>query len=85
MHIRYNHLTNHIVNSFVVLFVFSLSIFIFYSYESGVLEDPGHEGPEDLYQMTKDPRKSPDEPDKLEITFRKGIVAVFLLANNLIQ
>ena len=43
------------------------------SYESGVLEDPAHEGPEDLYQMTKDPKTSPEQPDKLEITFKNGI------------
>lgn len=36
-------------------------------------EDPAHEGPEDLYQMTKDPKTSPEQPDKLEITFKNGI------------
>ena len=43
------------------------------SYESGILEDPAHEGPDDLYQMTKDPKTSPDQPDKLEIHFKNGI------------
>ena len=48
------------------------------SYESGVLEDPAHEGPEDLYQMTKDPKTAPEQPDKLEITFKNGIWIVCL-------
>ena len=52
----------------VLIVILSLS-----SYESGVLEDPAHEGPEDLYQMTKDPKTSPEQPDKLEITFKNGI------------
>eukprot|EP00057_Strongylocentrotus_purpuratus_P025310 XP_011679784.1 PREDICTED: uncharacterized protein LOC584034 [Strongylocentrotus purpuratus] len=43
------------------------------SYEAGVLEDPKHEAPVDIYQMTTDPDKSPSKPDKLEIEFKKGI------------
>ncbi len=29
-----------------------------FSYESGILEDPANPGPDDLYQMTKDPKTS---------------------------
>ncbi|XP_002740001.1 argininosuccinate synthase-like [Saccoglossus kowalevskii] len=43
------------------------------SFEGGVLENPKHEGPDDLYQMTTDPRKSPNEPDVLEIEFKNGV------------
>ena len=31
-----------------------------------------HEAPVDIYQMTTDPDKSPNKPDKLEIEFKKG-------------
>lgn len=42
------------------------------SYESGVLEDPNAEAPEDLYQMTKNPKEWPDKAEKLEIHFNAG-------------
>ncbi|ROL53854.1 Argininosuccinate synthase [Anabarilius grahami] len=43
------------------------------SYESGVLENPKNHAPSDLYQMTKNPEDSPNEPDVLEIDFIKGV------------
>ncbi|KAI0213355.1 Argininosuccinate synthase [Lamellibrachia satsuma] len=43
------------------------------SYESGILEDPNIEGPADLYQMTTDPSKAPNQPEKLEIEFKNGL------------
>ncbi|GFT44787.1 argininosuccinate synthase [Nephila pilipes] len=43
------------------------------SYESGILEDPWNEPPEDLYRMTKDPIKSPEEPSVLDIEFKEGV------------
>lgn len=43
------------------------------SYESGILEDPNQEPPEDLYQMTISPKRAPDEPYRLEIEFHKGL------------
>ncbi|XP_063699456.1 argininosuccinate synthase [Culicoides brevitarsis] len=42
------------------------------SYESGILEDPGHIAPENLYLMTKDPVKGPNIPSRVEITFSNG-------------
>ncbi len=42
------------------------------SYEGGVLEDPWNEAPEDMYKLTVDPRRAPDEPESVEITFDKG-------------
>uniref|UniRef100_A0A8C1SJW0 Argininosuccinate synthase n=1 Tax=Cyprinus carpio TaxID=7962 RepID=A0A8C1SJW0_CYPCA len=43
------------------------------SYESGVLENPKNHAPPDLYQMTKNPEDSPNEPDLLEIHFTRGV------------
>lgn len=43
------------------------------SYESGILEDPITQAPDDLYQMTVDPQKAPDVPTVLVITFQKGL------------
>uniref|UniRef100_A0A671NQK4 Argininosuccinate synthase n=1 Tax=Sinocyclocheilus anshuiensis TaxID=1608454 RepID=A0A671NQK4_9TELE len=43
------------------------------SYESGILENPKNHAPSDLYQMTKNPEDSPNEPDVLEIDFAKGV------------
>ncbi|XP_016113451.1 argininosuccinate synthase-like [Sinocyclocheilus grahami] len=45
----------------------------FNSYESGILENPKNHAPPDLYQMTKNPEDSPNEPDVLEIHFAKGV------------
>lgn len=47
--------------------------FFFFSYESGVLEDPNNVAPEELYQMTSNPFKAPDVPDVVEITFVNGL------------
>ena len=43
------------------------------SYESGILENPATAAPEDLYQMTTDPQKSPSEPDKIVVSFKDGV------------
>jgi argininosuccinate synthase len=43
------------------------------SYEGGVLEDPWNEPSEDMFQLTVDPRKAPDEPTHVEVTFEQGI------------
>ncbi len=42
------------------------------SFEGGVLEDPWTEAPEDMFVLTTDPRKAPDEPRYLEIDFEQG-------------
>ena len=42
------------------------------SYEAGILEDPKSEAPDDLYQMTTDPRKAPEAPERLQIRFKEG-------------
>ncbi|MEK7868098.1 MAG: argininosuccinate synthase, partial [Candidatus Omnitrophota bacterium] len=43
------------------------------SIECGILEDPWNEPPEDAYQMTIDPNKSPSKPTYVEIEFEKGV------------
>jgi argininosuccinate synthase len=42
------------------------------SFEGGVLEDPWNEAPEDMFQLSVDPRKAPDEPTYLEVDFEEG-------------
>lgn len=43
------------------------------SYEAGILEDANHTPPDDMWKMTDDPRKAPNEPEDFEISFTKGI------------
>jgi argininosuccinate synthase len=43
------------------------------SYESGVLEDPGAEPPEDMCTWTKSPAEAPDRETLLDIHFKDGI------------
>ncbi len=42
------------------------------SSEGKVLEDPGQDAPEYVYQRTDDPMSAPDEPEYIEIGFEKG-------------
>ena len=43
------------------------------SIESGPLEDPWKEPPEEVYLETTDPKKAPNRPETIEISFEKGI------------
>ena len=43
------------------------------SIEAGVLEDPWHEPPEEVYVMTKAIADTPDTPDYVEIRFEQGV------------
>lgn len=43
------------------------------SIEAGVLEDPWKEPPEDCYQITQPPEKSPNKPLYLQLAFEKGV------------
>jgi argininosuccinate synthase len=42
------------------------------SYEGGVLEDPWREPDAAMFQRTRDPRRAPDEPRRLEVDFQEG-------------
>ncbi|KAL1960168.1 hypothetical protein VTO42DRAFT_8711 [Malbranchea cinnamomea] len=43
------------------------------SYEAGILEDPDHSPPDDMWKLTDDPRNAPDTPEDFTIFFEKGI------------
>ena len=43
------------------------------SYESGVLEDPLAAPPDDLFKLTRAPRRGPAEPARLEIHFKNAL------------
>lgn len=43
------------------------------SHEGGVLEDPGQAQPEDLLLMTKTLEQTPDEPELINLEFKKGL------------
>src|SRR5215475_9212454 len=43
------------------------------SYEGGILEDPDAEPPPEMFQLTRDPRRAPDEPRYVEIDFERGV------------
>jgi argininosuccinate synthase len=42
------------------------------SYEGGILEDPDVEPPAEMFQRTADPRRAPDQPREVAISFEKG-------------
>ncbi|HXU01826.1 MAG TPA: argininosuccinate synthase [Polyangia bacterium] len=42
------------------------------SYEGGILEDPDAEPPAEMFQRTVDPRRAPDDPREVSISFEKG-------------
>ena len=42
------------------------------SFEGGILEDPWVEPPADMFVLTQDPRKAPDEPEYVEVAFEQG-------------
>jgi argininosuccinate synthase len=43
------------------------------SFEGGILEDPAATAPDELRDLTTSPRKAPDEPQDVVITFEKGV------------
>ena len=42
------------------------------SFEGGILEDPWAEPPADMFILTRDPRRAPDEPQEMTLTFEQG-------------
>ncbi len=45
------------------------------SIECGVLEDPWHEAPDDIYSLTRSPAECPDDPAYVELAFERGVPA----------
>ncbi|XEV06371.1 hypothetical protein FSHL1_011658 [Fusarium sambucinum] len=43
------------------------------SYEAGILEDPDHTPPKDLWTQTVDPLEAPDKPFDFTVHFEKGL------------
>ncbi|KAI4220958.1 MAG: hypothetical protein LQ349_007965 [Xanthoria aureola] len=43
------------------------------SYEAGILEDPNTTPPADMWKLTVDPKKAPDEEELFTVEFTKGI------------
>ncbi|KAG5891758.1 hypothetical protein JTB14_012492 [Gonioctena quinquepunctata] len=43
------------------------------SYESGILENPNNEPPQNLFSMTKDPKLAPEKSVRIQVHFKKGI------------
>ena len=42
------------------------------SYEGGVLEDPWEAPPEDMFRLTVDPEKAPDQPEEVVVSLEAG-------------
>jgi len=42
------------------------------SYEAGVLEDPGYQPDEEMYELTASPEDAPDKPTYIEVEFENG-------------
>lgn len=43
------------------------------SFEAGVLEDPGYEPDEEMFELSVSPEQAPDKPVYIEIEFEKGV------------
>lgn len=43
------------------------------SYEAGILEDPNITPPEDMWKLTVDPAKAPEQPEDFTLTFKEGL------------
>jgi argininosuccinate synthase len=47
------------------------------SHEGGPLEDPWNEPEEDMFVLTTNPQKAPEEPEYIEISFKQGVPVAF--------
>src|SRR6185295_19176253 len=43
------------------------------SHEGGPLEDPAFEPEESMFRLSVDPRRAPDEPERVTISFEAGV------------
>ena len=43
------------------------------SFEAGILEDPNVTPPVEMWKLTQDPSKAPDEPEDFTLHFKKGL------------
>ncbi|KAM0786606.1 argininosuccinate synthetase [Microbotryomycetes sp. NB124-2] len=49
------------------------------SYEAGILEDPDTTPPSDMWKLTNNLDKTPAQPERISITFKKGIPVELLI------
>lgn len=52
------------------------------SYEAGILEDPDTTPPADMWKLTTDPLKAPEQPEDFIVHFEKGIPVKLDLTEN---
>jgi len=52
------------------------------SYEAGILEDPDHSPPDDMWRMTDDPLKAPNTPEDITLEFEKGLPVALTSPSN---
>lgn len=50
------------------------------SYEAGILEDPDHTPPKELWTRTVDPLNAPDKPTDFAIQFEQGLPVKVILS-----
>ncbi|KAI5458324.1 argininosuccinate synthase [Mariannaea sp. PMI_226] len=51
------------------------------SYEAGILEDPDHTPPAELWTRTKDPKDAPDQSTEFSVHFEKGVISKVVLGD----
>ncbi|RKF55138.1 Argininosuccinate synthase [Erysiphe neolycopersici] len=54
------------------------------SFEAGILEDPDTTPPDDMWKLTVDPLKAPNEPEDFTLFFEKGIPKKIITINKTI-
>ncbi|VEU23707.1 DEKNAAC105072 [Brettanomyces naardenensis] len=51
------------------------------SFEAGILEDPDHTPPKDMWKLTVDPQDAPDKPEDFTLEYKQGIPVKLTLAD----
>lgn len=51
------------------------------SFEAGILEDPNHTPPKDMWKLTTDPLDAPDKPEDFSLEYKHGIPVKLTLAD----
>lgn len=52
------------------------------SYEAGILEDPDHSPPDDMWRLTDDPLSAPNKPEDITLEFSKGLPVALTSASS---
>lgn len=51
------------------------------SFEAGILEDPNHTPPKDMWKLTVDPTDAPNKPEEFSVEYKKGVPVKLTLAD----